>query len=312
LGLFSGLDEVGVQEKKPNEIVEGYRIISVLGHGAASIVYLVQDPKSKAIWALKHVVREGPKDQRFLDQAESEYEIARRLSHPSLRTIPNIIKNRQYLIGSAKELFLVMEFLDGKALDKHPPKTLTQAVEIFQKVAEGLAHMHDQGYVHADMKPNNIIVDDDGGVKIIDLGQACKIGTVKERIQGTPDYIAPEQVHRQAITPRTDVYNFGRDDVLVPGSQADPDGIGQGRQACRQPRCPHDREGPARLAVCSADQSTAQRSHHAVHRAGVREAPGEHAQGRGGTRAHSRDIAGRQGPPGGSGGPITSRRAAGG
>lgn len=198
-----------MQEKKPNEIVEGYRIISVLGHGAASIVYLVQDPKSKAIWALKHVVREGPKDQRFLDQAESEYEIARRLSHPSLRTIPNIIKNRQYLIGSAKELFLVMEFLDGKALDKHPPKTLTQAVEIFQKVAEGLAHMHDQGYVHADMKPNNIIVDDDGGVKIIDLGQACKIGTVKERIQGTPDYIAPEQVHRQAITPRTDVYNFG-------------------------------------------------------------------------------------------------------
>jgi serine/threonine-protein kinase len=69
--------------------------------------------------------------------------------------------------------------------------------------------MHAQGYVHADMKPNNIVVQGDGNVKIIDLGQACKIGTVKERIQGTPDYIAPEQVHRREITPKTDVYNLG-------------------------------------------------------------------------------------------------------
>jgi eukaryotic-like serine/threonine-protein kinase len=198
-----------VQEKKPNEIVEGYRIMAVLGHGAASIVYLVQDPKTKGIWALKHVVREGPKDQRFLDQAESEYEIAKRLDHPTLRKIPTIVKNRSYLIGSAKELFLVMEFLDGKAVDQHPPRNVIEAVEIFLKVAEGMAHMHDQGYVHADMKPNNIIIDGEGHVKIIDLGQACKIGTVKERIQGTPDYIAPEQVHRQAITPKTDVYNLG-------------------------------------------------------------------------------------------------------
>ena len=59
------------------------------------------------------------------------------------------------------------------------------------------------------MKPNNIIRMSDGTVKIIDLGQACAIGTKKERIQGTPDYIAPEQVHRREITPATDIYNLG-------------------------------------------------------------------------------------------------------
>ena len=65
------------------------------------------------------------------------------------------------------------------------------------------------GYVHCDLKPNNIMLGSDGQVKVIDLGQACKINTVKKRIQGTPDYIAPEQVKCEAVTPRTDVYNFG-------------------------------------------------------------------------------------------------------
>ena len=69
--------------------------------------------------------------------------------------------------------------------------------------------MHSKGYVHADMKPNNVCVTDDDRVKVIDLGQSCAIGTVKERIQGTPDYIAPEQVHRRPIMPQTDIYNLG-------------------------------------------------------------------------------------------------------
>ena len=63
--------------------------------------------------------------------------------------------------------------------------------------------------MHADIKPNNILIDDHGIVKIIDLGQACAIGTVKKRIQGTPGYMAPEQAHRHEITPKTDIYNLG-------------------------------------------------------------------------------------------------------
>ena len=69
--------------------------------------------------------------------------------------------------------------------------------------------MHKAGYVHADIKPNNIMITGDNHVKIIDFGQSCPIGTVKERIQGTPDYIAPEQVQRRSIIPQTDVFNLG-------------------------------------------------------------------------------------------------------
>ncbi|HPS53463.1 MAG TPA: protein kinase [Phycisphaerae bacterium] len=79
----------------------------------------------------------------------------------------------------------------------------------FAQVANAMQAMNEAGFVHADMKPNNIIVDDNGNAKIIDLGQCCPIGTIKKRIQGTPDYIAPEQVRRFPLDARTDVYNFG-------------------------------------------------------------------------------------------------------
>jgi serine/threonine protein kinase len=69
--------------------------------------------------------------------------------------------------------------------------------------------MHTAGYVHCDLKPSNILVNSEGLVKVIDLGQACRIGTAKQRIQGTPDYIAPEQVKCLPVTVRTDVFNFG-------------------------------------------------------------------------------------------------------
>ena len=60
-----------------------------------------------------------------------------------------------------------------------------------------------------DIKPNNIIIADNGSIRIIDLGQSCRHGTVKPRIQGTPDYIAPEQVKRKPLGPTTDVFNLG-------------------------------------------------------------------------------------------------------
>ena len=80
---------------------------------------------------------------------------------------------------------------------------------VFRMVATGLNAMHQQGYLHCDIKPNNILINDSGSIKIIDLGQGCKIGTVKPRIQGTPDYIAPEQVKRKHLDQRTDIFNLG-------------------------------------------------------------------------------------------------------
>jgi serine/threonine protein kinase len=198
-----------VRVLKTGELVEGYRVLSEIGRGAASIVYLVQDPKTKQIWALKHVGRGDAKDNRFLEQAEHEYTVARLFDHPALRKAHDLIKIREGFLSSPHELIVVFELVDGTSVDREPPRTFEQAADIFEQVARGLHHMHEKGYVHADMKPNNIIVDASGVAKIIDLGQSCKVDTVKKRIQGTPDYIAPEQVHRRPITAKTDIYNLG-------------------------------------------------------------------------------------------------------
>lgn len=193
---------------KPGTTLAGFNVLAEIGRGAASIIYAVQDPKTKQVWALKHVEKNDAKDSRFIEQTEKEYEIGSRVNHPAVRRIERIIKTREMLIN-VKEVFLVMEYVDGVSVEKKAPGTFERAIDIFSQVASGLAAMHKAGYVHADMKPQNVVVLPDGRVKIIDLGQACAIGTVKERIQGTPDYIAPEQVHRRAITPKTDIYNLG-------------------------------------------------------------------------------------------------------
>jgi serine/threonine-protein kinase len=194
---------------KTGELIEGYRVLSEIGRGAASVVYLAQDPKTKQIWALKHVTRGEAKDNRFLEQAEHEYNIAAQLDHPNIRRFEKLIRKKEGFLSAPSEIIAVMELVDGTSVDREPPRTFEQAAEIFEQVARGLAYMHSRGFVHADMKPNNVIVDATGKAKIIDLGQSCAMNTVKKRIQGTPDYIAPEQVHRRPITHKTDIYNLG-------------------------------------------------------------------------------------------------------
>jgi len=196
------------QGVKPGSTLAGYTVMAEIGRGAASVIYLVQHPKTKHVWALKRVEKNDPKDQRFIDQALSEAAIAQKIRHPGIRHIERVIKARKRFI-TLKEVYLLMEYVDGISVEAHPPGTFEEALEIFKQSASAIDAMHKAGYVHADMKPNNIVVCENGEVKIIDLGQACPIGTVKERIQGTPEYIAPEQVHRRQITPRTDIYNFG-------------------------------------------------------------------------------------------------------
>ena len=191
---------------KKGDTVAGLTVLAEVGRGAASVIYLVQDPKTKQIWALKHVIRKTKKDQRFIDQTEQEYAIGSKLDDPLLRKVVKLIKKRTML--TLREVYLLMEYVDGVSLEQDRPDAIIDLVNIFNLSAKGLAHMHAKGFVHADIKPNNIILVENS-VKIIDLGQSCPIGFVKERIQGTPDYIAPEQVHRRPITPKTDIYNLG-------------------------------------------------------------------------------------------------------
>jgi serine/threonine-protein kinase len=187
--------------------IAGYRVLARLGKGAASELFAVQDPKTKQVWALKHVVKHSEKDHRFLEQVLTEYMVGSKLDHPNVRAVHRLIKHRRGFRLCA--VTLIMELVDAATLDKKLPQSHLEAVKIFYQVARGLAHMHARGFVHADLKPSNIMVTEDDRVKIIDLGQGCAVGTVKKRIQGTPGYMAPEQAHRQAITARTDIYNLG-------------------------------------------------------------------------------------------------------
>lgn len=185
----------------------GYETLTRIGRGAGATLYEARHLESKRTVAIKHVVRHGPEDDRFLEQAETEFEIGHRLDHPCLRKILEIHRVRRWL--KTAELFLVMEMIDGSRMEDNPPTELDRMLSIFVDIAEGLAAMHKFGFVHADIKPNNIMLCKDGTVRIIDYGQSCSMGTRKARIQGTPDYMAPEQALRHPIDHRTDIFNLG-------------------------------------------------------------------------------------------------------
>lgn len=230
-------------QKRMEQQLFGYRILKHLGDGAASRVYAVRHPKTKQIWALKHVMlADTEKDQRYLDQVSQEYEISSKLDHPVIRKMHELCKERSGLF-KVSALGLVMELVDATPLSEMPRPPMPQCVRVFLDVAHALQHMHERGFVHADMKPLNILIADDGHVKVIDLGQACKIGTKKDRVQGTPGFLAPEQAARDEITPQTDVFNLGATmwwtllrDHAPQGRQADGNSRHAGRGEPLSPR----------------------------------------------------------------------------
>ena len=185
-----------------------YEVLERLGEGAGSTIYAAQDPRTRQIFAVKHVIRDGQKDIRFVEQMEAEYAISRAFTHPNLRRSYEL-KISKSLLLKVTEAFLVMELFDGKPLEELSPMRMVDILDTFVQAAEGLKAMHAMGFVHCDIKPNNILRSSTGQVKVIDFGQSCKSGTVKERIQGTPDFIAPEQVARKPVTIQTDVFNLG-------------------------------------------------------------------------------------------------------
>lgn len=185
-----------------------YDVLERLGEGARSTIYAVSDPTTKRVYALKHVIRSDPKDIRFIEQMETEFEISKQFTHPNLRRSYDLKINKTLLL-KVSEAFLIMELVDGKPLDVSLPTNMIDILDTFILAASGLRAMHQMGYAHCDIKPNNILRNSKGEVKVIDFGQSCRIGTVKERIQGTPDFIAPEQVNRKPISIQTDVFNLG-------------------------------------------------------------------------------------------------------
>jgi len=187
--------------------VSGFTIIRKIGTGARSTIYLAIDDETNKPVALKRSVYERPEDSRIFEQIVNEYRVCRMVDHPYLRKCHKLIRVRKLL--KLRELLLSMEMFEGESLEKSRTLSLGDVLLVFRMVATGLGAMHKQGYIHCDIKPNNILIGGEGSIRIIDFGQGCRIGTIKPRIQGTPDYIAPEQVHRKRLDERTDIFNLG-------------------------------------------------------------------------------------------------------
>lgn len=186
----------------------GYDVVTRLGEGAASVIYAAKSRRDGVWYALKHLVVRSAYDGRYVEQLEQELAVSRRLGHPALRRCYELKKRRNVFLR-VTEAALVMELVEGVPLDQQRPQPLRVVMGYFRQAAEALGALHYLRYVHCDVKPNNILVCPDGRIKLIDFGHACRSGTVKRRIQGTPDFIAPEQVTRGAVTVRTDVFSFG-------------------------------------------------------------------------------------------------------
>ncbi|MCP4376123.1 MAG: serine/threonine protein kinase [bacterium] len=187
--------------------VPGYLVVQLLGNGANSTIWQIRHLSTGKLYALKRVVKLERNDYRYFEQVETEYANSLKLDHPNLRKIYDIKRIRKWF--SVNEIHLRMEYCSGETIQNVRPQNVSDVVAIFAKVASALDHMNSRGIIHADIKPNNIVLNENNEVKVIDLGQSCSAGMVKERIQGTPDFIAPEQVQRHPLDARTDVFNFG-------------------------------------------------------------------------------------------------------
>src|SRR5690349_15695043 len=136
----------------------GYEVIHQIGEGAGSLIYAVSDPATKHLYALKHVVRAKDKDIRFVEQLEAEHEVGRLVRHPGLRQTIDLMINKNLLFKTT-DAALVMELFDGRSLEWHKPPTIPAMVDVFIQTAKALDALHLMGYVHCDLKPNNILID---------------------------------------------------------------------------------------------------------------------------------------------------------
>jgi serine/threonine protein kinase len=185
-----------------------FQVVGPLGTGAHSTILHIRRLADGGNYALKIVPIHGTEELKFLEQARHEYRVARMLSHPNIVRVFALDVFRDWLFR-VRQVQLLIEYVNGKTLDNCPPLGLPRLVQVFQKVADALGHMHARRVYHADLKPNNILLSRAGEVKIIDFGLATVRGEPNDRIQGTPEYMAPEQIKQRVANERTDIFNLG-------------------------------------------------------------------------------------------------------
>ena len=186
-----------------------YKILEKIGQGGMGVVYLAEDLNLERKVAIKflpeHVTGNTEEKERFKIEAKA----AASLNHPNIATIYSIEE-----LGN--RIFIVMEFIDGLELKdkiKSASFPVNEAINTAIQIAEGLEAAHKKGIVHRDIKSQNIMITNDGKVKIMDFGlakvrggtQLTKIGSTV----GTAAYMSPEQAKGAEVDHRSDIWSFG-------------------------------------------------------------------------------------------------------
>ncbi|MFO0947631.1 MAG: serine/threonine-protein kinase [Planctomycetota bacterium] len=187
--------------------IGSYDELEILGKGAGSTIHRIRRHADGREYALKVIEIHVADDRKYYDQALHEFEIASQLRHRNIRIVHAFEKQQKLFRLSGAHV--LMEYVQGKPLNWTAKPSVVELLRIFFRVADGLAHMHGRDFYHADIKPENIVANSDGDVKIIDLGLAWKRGEDKDRVQGTLEFLAPEQAIRKMVNDKTDIFNFG-------------------------------------------------------------------------------------------------------
>ncbi len=184
-----------------------YRIIALLGRGGMGEVYRADDLTLGQQVALKFLPPAVTKNAAAVERFRNEVRIARRVSHPNVC--------RVYDLGDVDgHIFLSMEYVDGEDLGSLVRRIgklpQDKALEIARKLCAGLAAAHEKGVLHRDLKPANVMLDGRGQALLTDFGLAGIANEIEgaEVRNGTPAYMAPEQLAGREVTVKSDLYSL--------------------------------------------------------------------------------------------------------
>lgn len=198
-----------------DNVIGTYRFLNLMMTGQTSQVWEVVEGSSGRHFALKLLLPERSREQTHRAMLQHEARVGMLLSHP------NCIKVLRF-VPDNKNPYMIMEFFPGKNLKlrlMHKDELIREKVHsIMVQAASGLAHLHHKGWVHRDVKPDNILVNSAGEVRIIDFALAKRIGggglfswfrRRSAKTAGTRSYMSPEQIRGEPLDPRADIYSFG-------------------------------------------------------------------------------------------------------
>ena len=195
--------------ERPDHI-RGYDILEELGHGSFSTVYRVRQRAVQREVAIKAITAHYANDADFIRRFESEAQVIARLEHPHVVPLYDYWREP----GNA---FLVMRYLRGgdlKTALRAGGWPVERVAQLLEQIASALQAAHRHGIVHCDVKPANILLDEEGSAYLADFGIAQLLGTGAkgqggDLFAGTPDYLSPEQAQSQPVTPLSDQYSLG-------------------------------------------------------------------------------------------------------